>query len=81
MEGFDMNDWEVFEVSIEDGQPCKRLTYKNSEGNKHYNAWYYSPEKIYVEVWEINGSSATFMEGGLTWGEALQYEIPPYEDE
>jgi hypothetical protein len=80
MEGFDMNDWDITEELIDDdtGRLYKHLSYKNAEGDKHYCAWYWSAEEIYVEVWHHCDGSYTFIEGGMTWGEALEYVI---EDE
>lgn len=83
MEGFDMNDWEITEELIDEdtGRSYKHLSYKNTEGEKHYNAWYWSPEEIYVEVWHCSAETNTFMEGGMTWSEALEYVIEDEEDD
>ena len=71
-----MNDWEIFEENTNDeGESYKRLTYKHSEGEKHYNAYYYSPEEIYVEVWSRRNGVHTFMDGGMSWSQALEYDI------
>jgi hypothetical protein len=79
MEGFNMDDWEIFaeETDEDTGQTYLRLSYKHSQGEKHYNAYYWSSEEIYVEVWHNEGNgSYDFIEGGMTWSEALQYELP-----
>lgn len=83
MEGFNMNDWEITEelIDYDTGRPYKHLSYKNNEGEKHYNAWYWSPEEIYVEVWEESDGCLNFIEGGMTWSEALEYVIEDEEDD
>jgi hypothetical protein len=75
MEGFNMNDWEITGEVMDDDGLIKCLSYKHSEGYKHYKAYYWSPEEIYVEVWHRCGGVNTFVEGGMTWSEALQYDI------
>lgn len=77
MEGFDMNDWKIVEELIDEatGRHYKFLSYKNNEGYKHYSAWYWSPEEIYFEVSEKRDGCLDFIEGGMTWSEALAYDI------
>jgi hypothetical protein len=77
MEGFDMNDWEITEELIDDdtGRQYKYLSYKHNEGEKQYGAWYWSPEEIYFEVYENREGGLDFVEGGMTWSEALEYVI------
>ncbi len=71
-----MNDWTMIEENTNDeGEAFKRLAYKNNEGLKSYIAYYYTAEKIYVEVWACDDGVKTFMEGGMTWSEALEYEL------
>jgi hypothetical protein len=68
---FNMEDWEICDTVVDNGVSVKFLSYKHNAGIKRYTAWYHSPEKIFYEVW----SEGCHMEGGLTWEEALAYEV------
>ena len=77
MEGFEMNDWTLIdEETDQDGRSYMRLSYKQPDGEKHYCANYFSEDEIYVEVWHHHNGDYDVIQYGMTWSEAMAFDIP-----